>query len=263
MASESLRAIFDEDAERYHRARPAYPDGLLDALVDQARLGPGSRVLEVGPGTGQATRGLLARGISVTAVELGPRLAAVLSRELGGEGLDVVVSAFEDLAPASTYDAVVCFTAWHWLDPAVRAGKAAALLRPGGCLVTVGTHHVGGVDDEVFEELRRCYERWDPATTPGEVMPAAHDVPPGRDEVDGSALFDAATRLRFGQDVTYSTAAYLDVLLTYSGHRALRADLREHLLACIATVVDRHGGMLTKDYLYELRSARRHGDAAV
>jgi SAM-dependent methyltransferase len=257
VAGESLRAIFDEDAERYHRARPGYPDDLLDALVAGARLGAGSRVLEVGPGTGQGTRGLLTRGAGVTAVELGPRLAAVLTRELSGTAVEVVVSAFEDLPLGARYDAVVCFTAWHWLDPKVRAAQAAALLRPGGFLVTVDTHHVAGVADDVFAELQRCYDRWDPATAPGEGLVPADDVPSGRDEVDDSALFAAATRLRFRQHVTYSTTGYLDLLLTYSGHRALRADLRDRLLRCVAAVIDRHGGRVRKDYLHELRMARR------
>jgi SAM-dependent methyltransferase len=262
MTDESLRTIFDQDADRYHRARPAYPEDLLDALVEAAGLGARSRVLEIGPGTGQATRGLLTRGLTVTAVELGPRLAAVLVRELVGTAVDVVVSAFEDLPVASTYDAVVAFTAWHWLDPALRATKAAALLGPGGALVTVDTHHVAGVDDDVFLELQRCYEQWDPATTRGEVLLPAADVPPGKDEVDGSPLFAAATRLRFGTHVTYTTAEYLDLLLTYSGHRALRADLRDGLLHCVAGVVDGHGGSVTKDYMYELRVTRRTDVAA-
>ena len=55
----------------------------LDAIVDAADLHPGDRVLEVGPGLGVLTRRLLAAGASVLAVELDPKLAAYLVRELG------------------------------------------------------------------------------------------------------------------------------------------------------------------------------------
>ena len=55
----------------------------LDAIVATAELTGGDRVVEVGPGLGVLTRRLLAAGASVLAVELDPRLAAYLRRELG------------------------------------------------------------------------------------------------------------------------------------------------------------------------------------
>ena len=167
------------------------------------------------------------------------------------------MSAFEDLADTPTYDAVVCCTAWHWLAPGVRTDRAAAMLRPGGSLVTVDTHHVGGDDDAVFDELQRCYVQWDPATRSAEPLLPAADVPTGVDEVDTSPLFARAERLRVARASTYSRAEYLDLLMTYSGHRALRTDLREGLLTCIGDVIDAHGGAITKDYLYELLVAHR------
>jgi protein-L-isoaspartate O-methyltransferase len=72
---ERLRATFDQAAELYERARPGYPPALFDDLAGLAGMGPGSRVLEIGPGTGQATLPLAERGCRVMAVELGPDLA--------------------------------------------------------------------------------------------------------------------------------------------------------------------------------------------
>lgn len=68
---ERLRETFDEVAELCDRARPRYPEVLFDDLVSLASLGVGSRVVEVGLGTGQATRPLAERGLPITAVELG------------------------------------------------------------------------------------------------------------------------------------------------------------------------------------------------
>ena len=67
---QAWRDGFDEVAELYDRVRPGYPDDLLDELA--AVLPRSPVVVEVGPGTGQATKGLVARGASVTAVEWVP-----------------------------------------------------------------------------------------------------------------------------------------------------------------------------------------------
>jgi SAM-dependent methyltransferase len=69
---ERLRATFDQAAGLYGRARPGYPPALFDDLADLTGIRPGSRVLEIGPGTGQATLPLAERGGRVVAVELGP-----------------------------------------------------------------------------------------------------------------------------------------------------------------------------------------------
>jgi SAM-dependent methyltransferase len=125
-----LRVTFDEDAERYDRARPGYPPAVLDDLAELAGVGPGCRVLEIGCGTGQATVPLAERGCRIVAVELGAGLAAVARRNLARFLLArVVVAAFEDWPlPPDPFDVVVAATAFHWIDPAVRVAKAAAYL---------------------------------------------------------------------------------------------------------------------------------------
>ncbi len=65
----------------------------LDAVVAAAELpSEGARVLEVGPGLGALTEGLLARGAAVTAIEKDPVLAARLAGALGNPERLVVVA---------------------------------------------------------------------------------------------------------------------------------------------------------------------------
>jgi hypothetical protein len=53
---------------------------------------------------------------------------------------------------------------------------------------------------------------------------------------------------------------YLDLLCTYSNHRALADDARAALLRCIAALIaERHGGRIAKRYLNELAVAYRAG----
>ena len=260
---QDLRRTFNEDADLYARVRPGYPAELFADLADLTGIGPRSRVLEIGPGTGQATFELADLGAEITAIELGPELAAVLRRRLerpGQRPMQIEVGAYEAWPiPLVPFDVVASFTAWHWLDPAVRSAKAAAALRPGGSLVTVTTSHVRGGTTEFFDEAQDCYLRWDPATEPGIQLLEADSIPPTRDEADDTAAFQPATRRRYRQDLTYSTTAYLDLLTSYSGHRALPAERLAGLLTDLGNLMDqRYGGTVTKSYLYELRVARRN-----
>lgn len=256
-----LSRTFDEDAELYDRARPGYPPRLFADLDALAGTGPGCRVLEVGAGTGKATVPLAERGCRITAVELGADMAAVARRKLAGfEAVEVVTADFESWPlPRERFDVVVSATAFHWIDPAVRMVKAADALRPGGALAVVATQHVAGGSEEFFIEVQGCYERFDPTTPPGLRPPAAGDVDTSdhADEVARSGRFGPVVVRRYEWDLTYTTAEYLDVLCTYSNHRALPPEARDGLLRCIAGLIDgRYGGRITKRYLTESRVSR-------
>jgi SAM-dependent methyltransferase len=254
-----LRSTFDQAAELYDRVRPRYPPALFDDLAELTGIGPGSRVLEIGPGTGQATIPLAERGCQVVAVELGAHLAAVARRNLARfPAVEVVTAAFEDWPlPSEPFDLVLAATAFHWIDPAVRVDKAADALRPGGWLATIATHHVAGGDESFFAEAQDCYIRWDPATpADGVTLPAASSIPSSSEELDRSRRFGPAELRRYEWDQSYTTAGYRELLLTYSGHRDLEPAAQTGLLDCISRLIDtRYGGRITKRYLTELRTA--------
>ncbi len=98
---------------------PLYLARLFDDLAELAGLHPGSRVLEIGCGTGQATLPLAQRGYCVTCVERGDALAGIARRNLTAfSDVEVVTSPFETWQPSEgDFDAVVAFTAFHWIDP--------------------------------------------------------------------------------------------------------------------------------------------------
>lgn len=258
-----LRDIFDQDAERYERARPRYPASLIEELVRVTGAGPGVRVLEIAPGTGKLTVDLAGSGCAISAVEIGPNMAAVARRQLAAfADVDVVVAAFEQWElPPEPFDAVVCATAFHWIDPAVRVAKTARALRPGGLLGVVATHHVAGGTEYFFAEVQECYERWDPATPPGLRQTHESDISTNTTEFTDSPHFTDVTVHGHAQEITYTTDEYLDVLLTYSNHRALPAPARNGLLACVRELIDsRYGGVVTKRYWHELITAVRVGE---
>ncbi|HKT00731.1 MAG TPA: class I SAM-dependent methyltransferase [Rugosimonospora sp.] len=255
-----LRGTFGDDAYLYDQARPGYPAQLFKDLAELAGLRPQSRVLEIGCGTGQATVPLAQLGGTVVAVELSPALAAVASHNLRTfPHVSVVVSAFEDWTPPTTpFDLVLSATAFHWIDPGVRVAKVAGLLRPGGGLAVVSTHHVAGGTEAFFVDSQHCYERFDPKTPPGLRLTPAADIPDDSTEFDQSRRFGPAQFRRYEWEQTYTTREYLNLLMTYSGHRALPVTARSGLLACIASLIDNsYGGRISKRYLTHLTLVRK------
>ncbi len=255
-----LARTFDDDAERYAARRPGYPAALVARIAEYGRLGPDARVLEIAPGTGQATRALAERGWAVRGVELGARMAAVARRELAGfPRVEIVTGAFEEQPPpAAPFDAVVCATAWHWLDPAVRMQRAAAALRPGGVLAVIWTHHVRGGSAEFFADSQACYRDVFPGTPFAFTVPDEAGLDPSTAEQAAAADFTDVQDHRFPLEVGYTADEYIDLLRTYSDTAALDPAARERFLGCIRRLLDdRHGGRVVKRYLFELVLARR------
>jgi SAM-dependent methyltransferase len=139
-----LRRTFEELPEAYERARPLYPPQVFDDLVNLAALPEHARLLEVGPGTGQATRPLAKRGYEIVGIELGEGLAARARHKLADfPNAKIIQADFETWEPnGDRFDAIVAFTAFHWIDPETRYRKSAALLKAQGALAVIATQHV-------------------------------------------------------------------------------------------------------------------------
>jgi SAM-dependent methyltransferase len=248
VSREQLRHTFGEDAELYDRVRPAYPRALFDDLAQL--VGDDLNVLEIGPGTGQATVAMVERGWSVSVVELSPELAGVLRRKL--PEVEVSVADFDTWElPEPSYDLVLSATAFHWLDPATRVERCARVLRPGGALAVVSTHHVAGGSSQLFVDVQDCYRRF--TDDPDERgLPDADDVPEESGELERWGRFRSVECRRYVWEAEYSTAEYLELLSSYSGHRALTSQRRDGLYDCVGGLIDAAGGSITKRYLNQL-----------
>ncbi len=257
---EILRTTFGQDAELYDRCRPGYPPPLFTDLATLAGLGPNARVLEIGCGTGQATLPLARLGCTVVAMDLSPDMAAIARRNLAPfPNVTVVASAFEDWQPSDgPFDAVLSATAFHWLDPEVRMIKAAELLRPRGALGIISTHHIAGGTNAFFADAQRCYERFDPSTPPGMRLTTDDESPEETAEFERSARFGPVEFRRYEWQQTYTAHTYLNLLMTYSGHRAMAPQARTGLFACITDLIENvYHGAITRQFRTRLAIAHK------
>lgn len=145
-------AEFDAGALAYDRFRPRYPAELFDDLVNLGELRRGTQVVEVGAGTGIATRALVDRGLAVTALEPAPNMAAIAVATLG-PGAHVEVTSFEDWNPSGSFQMVVAFNAWHWVHPQGGIEKAIQALEADGSVAIVWTEVVSWGEDPFESRL--------------------------------------------------------------------------------------------------------------
>lgn len=250
---QELRTTFDLEALRYDRVRPSPPDALMDALFEQGHLSQGDRVLEVGCGTGQATRPLAERGLLVHALELGPALAALARRNLRGfPVVTIETTAFESFRVDEPFDALVSVQAFHWVGPQRGLELAAAALRSGGRLLLAW--HQGRPQDPAFlRDTELVYARYPEPPRP---------TPQGSPDVFGAALaaspdFTALQTSRYGWRQRYPKRDYLDLLQTFSNVQALGEAERQAFLGEMAEILDRHGGVTEQVYESVLLTATR------
>jgi SAM-dependent methyltransferase len=126
------RRAFGADPANYDSARPDYPAEVFALLRARCGLAPGTRTFEIGPGTGVATRALIANGAKpLVAIEPDGRLAAKL-KERSPDAV-VTEAAFEDaVLEDGTFDLGCAATSFHWMEQRPALAKVARLLRPGG-----------------------------------------------------------------------------------------------------------------------------------
>jgi SAM-dependent methyltransferase len=254
------RLVFGEVAGLYDRARPGYPASLIDDLVTWAQ--PGARALEIGAGTGKATRLLAARGVSVLGIEPSAEMAAyarVATAPLGN--VEIVESDFERWHPDGvTFPLAYAAQAWHWVDQESGYAHVRAALAPGGHLVAFWNRPAWG-DTELRAALSDAYRRTVPELPPDGPMHPDNPGVAGADEswaraiaaTDG--LTDPSERL-YQWSLDYSTDRYVELLGTMSEVRLLGDADRQALLEAVGETIKRHGGRLTMPMATRASAAR-------
>ncbi|GIF45808.1 ubiquinone/menaquinone biosynthesis C-methylase UbiE [Asanoa ferruginea] len=237
---------FGADAERYDRARPGYPDVLVDLIVAAS---PGPDVLDVGCGTGIEARQFQSANCTVLGVDPDARMAEFARRS----GVEVEVATFEDWDPAGrVFDAVVAGQSWHWVDPVAGAAKAAQVLRPRGLLALFA--HVLEPPSEVADAFTEVYRQVVP-DPPFDMQSKRSGVELSQamfakfaDGIRETGGFHEPEHWRFDWERSYTRDEWLDLLPTTGGLTQLSPVKLAQVLEKVGAGIDRIGGGFTMPY---------------
>ena len=269
---------FDATARLYDRFRPGYPEPLFDDLVRLSGIPEGGRILEIGPGTGQATLPLARRGFSILGLELGTSMARLCRKNLRGfPNVEILNVAFEDWTPTENgdcpaplvptvlrarstqalrgtvpgfpqdlavdapkaVDLVLAATAFHWIPAKLAFTRCAGVLKPRGSLALLW-NFVDIPDNKLYNDLRATYRR---------IAPHMHlSLPPElrierqRKKIVSSGLFGPVTVLQYPWQSEYTADRYIGLLRTMSDHAILAPNVRRDVFRAIRKLIADNGG---------------------
>jgi SAM-dependent methyltransferase len=257
---ELRKRSFDASARLYDEFRPGYPEPLFDELAQLSGIPEGGRILEIGPGTGQATLPLARRGFSLLGLELGASMARMCRRNTHEfPNVEILNVAFEDWAgdtsatrssrrsvdvsPSEAFDMVLAATAFHWIPYKVAYPRCARVLRPSGSLALLW-NFVDMPDTRFYRDLQGIYRNIVPRMRLSQ--PPELRIERQRKKIVNSGLFGPVTILHYPWQSEYTADRYIGLLKTMSDHAILPPKVRQEVFRAIRRLIADNGGSFTR-----------------
>jgi len=245
-------SAFSGAAAAYEQARPGYPPDIFSWLAAHAGVRPGARVLDLAAGTGKLTRGLVALGAAVVAVEPVAGMRQVLASSVGGAPVVAGVAQAIPLGPG-TVDACTVAQAFHWFATDGAVAEVHRVLRPGSVLAVVWNRR------DLSDPLQAALQRL--------LAPLRHGAPAFESGLWRRALEGPAGATRFAPDGHCSVPwrQPVDVegvaarVASVSFVAALGASARAAVLERARAAARAIGGSLSLSYTAEASCFRRVG----
>jgi SAM-dependent methyltransferase len=212
-------------------------------------------VIDLGAGTGALTRLLLARGMSVVAVDPDPEMLRTLVRACPDAG--AVQGIGEDLPVATgSVDAVVVSSAWHWMRPETTASEAERVLRPGGVFGIVYNRRDTTVswiaDIEQFLRtlpLVRDLQTASSSRNPAAVSAAARERSDQLPEPASSTAFTPPQTTHVHWSASMRPAEVVGFFTSYGGVLCLPSQLRHELATRLSRYISEHPALRGREHI--------------
>ncbi len=158
-----FRKIFDTIPDQFDKFRPRYSQELFEYLIGYAKINTGKAVLEIGPGTGQATEPVLKTGCDYNAIELGEHLYEKMKEKYGSfSNFHIVNDDFitHDFGQQK-FDMIYSAATIQWIPEDIAFSKTYELLKPGGVLAMMLTRSdYKTPNEELYAKIQKLYDEY-------------------------------------------------------------------------------------------------------
>ncbi|UNK16233.1 class I SAM-dependent methyltransferase [Paenibacillus sp. N3/727] len=243
------RLTFNEDVKNYEKWRPTYCDKLFKDIIEYSQIEQGKKAIEIGMGTGQATRSFLETGCELTAIELGKDLAEYSKLKfLEYKNFTVCNTAFEEFeCPDDSIDLIYSATAFHWIPEETGYSKVSKLLKTDGTLALFWNRpFVSRENDELHQNIQSIYQKYRPSST----KIVEHDTERynyRKKTIQAYGFREIVFKL-YHLTRRFTSTDYIALLNTYSDHRTMPSSTRVLFENEIREAILRFGDVL---YVYD------------
>ncbi|MCL2772743.1 MAG: methyltransferase domain-containing protein [Oscillospiraceae bacterium] len=231
--------------------KPDYPEELINIIISKVNLTAGSKLLEIGSGTGRATVQFADLGFEIVCIEPGINMIERAKTKLKDKSIEFIASRFEDYAePPEYFDAVISAQAWHWVSQPIGFEKCANTLKKGGYLAPFWNLNLFCLDVDLDRELWAIIDKYS-----GQVSCMPEENYPPRMEsitsnIAGSGLFSKPEVMHFYKENNFTADGYYTYMSGGSGLDITDAEKQ----ACqeeLTQLAEKYNG-IKRNFHYEL-----------
>ncbi len=252
-----LKTAFGSVSSLYEKARTSYPQALIDEIITYSKLQKGSKILDIGCGSGQATLLFAQQGFNVTGLDINSELLSIAKEKcVDNSSVTFELGSFEEIAfPSHSFDAIVCGMAWHWLTPATRYEKAFEVLKKQGTLALFWSYQQKE-KSQFVQEIGVILEKFGGANA----GPTGHRVKiiaeQDYNRLINHPQFTSVEKKEFYEIVDFTKERYIDLVLTYAWAQKLSDEQKENLVRDLQEACVKYEQHLNIPYCYVLILAK-------
>ena len=249
--------IFNKAAEYYDKFRPSYPQEIIETLISEAEISKGSKLLEIGAGSGKATAQFAGKGFDIICVEPGENLVRIGNERFKNDTIEFRLGRFEQIQlPEDSFDLVFAAQSFHLIPQPIGFEKCANILKSQGSLAILYNMYLVE-NNEQDNELLALSHKYGGFADFVTAKQSDERIKSMCSDIENSKRFNAAKVFKKYWVKEYTADEYYGFVLT--GNKVLQKTEEEKTqiykdLKCLA---NKFGGTITRPYLCVLYLAER------